>query len=44
MMVGVGNSRALRHVAKRRDAFPTANPFVMATIGFCGAYIYGKSI
>ncbi|KAN0112859.1 hypothetical protein V8E51_005810 [Hyaloscypha variabilis] len=42
--VGGGNARALRRVAKRRDALATANPFVVATIGFCDAYLYCKGV
>ena len=44
MTVGGGNARALRRVAKRRDALATANPFVVATIGFCDAYLYCKGV
>lgn len=44
MMAGGGNARALRRVAKRRDALATANPFVVATIGFCDAYVYCKGV
>ena len=44
MMDGGGNARALRRVAKRRDALATANPFVVATIGFCDAYLYCKGV
>ncbi|KAL2071325.1 hypothetical protein VTL71DRAFT_12560 [Oculimacula yallundae] len=41
---GGGNARALRIAAKRRDAIATAYPFVVATIGFCDAYVYHKGI
>jgi hypothetical protein len=44
MTVSGGNARALRRVAKRRDALATANPFVVATIGFCDAYLYCKGV
>ncbi|KAG4428681.1 hypothetical protein IFR05_015838, partial [Cadophora sp. M221] len=39
---GGGNARALR--IKRRDALATAYPFIVATIGFCDAFIYRKGI
>jgi len=41
---GGGNARALRRAAKRRDALATVNPFTVATIGFCDAYIYNKGV
>jgi len=44
MTVGGGNARALRRVAKRRDALATASPFVVATIGFCDAYLYSNGV
>ena len=44
MTVGSSNARALRRVAKRRDALATASPFVVATIGFCDAYLYCKGV
>lgn len=41
---GGGNARALRRVAKRRNALATVNPFTVATIGFCDAFVYLKGV
>ncbi|TVY64190.1 hypothetical protein LSUE1_G008059, partial [Lachnellula suecica] len=41
---GGGNARALRRAAKRRNALATVNPFTVATIGFCDAYVYNKGV
>ncbi|TVY29712.1 hypothetical protein LHYA1_G000859 [Lachnellula hyalina] len=37
---GGGNARALRRAAKRRNALATVNPFTVATIGVCDAFVY----
>lgn len=40
-----GNSAsALRRIAKRREAFATANPYLVTTIGLGDAYIYCKGV
>ncbi|CZS88082.1 uncharacterized protein RCO7_01051 [Rhynchosporium graminicola] len=39
---GGGYARDLRIAAQRRDALSSAHPFVIATIGFCDAYVYSK--
>jgi hypothetical protein len=39
-----GNARALRRAAKRHDSLATATPFVVATIGFCDAFLYYKGV
>lgn len=39
-----GYSRSLRRVAKRHESLATANPFVVATIGFCDAFLYCKGV
>lgn len=39
-----GNASALRRVAKRRAALATASPFIVATVGFCDAYLYCKGV
>ncbi|TVY64244.1 hypothetical protein LSUE1_G008934, partial [Lachnellula suecica] len=44
MSAGCDNARALRRAAKRHNAFATVNPFTVATIGFCDAYIYNKGV
>ena len=41
---GGGNARALRRAAKRHDSLATATPFVVATIGFCDAFLYCKGV
>ncbi|TVY91236.1 hypothetical protein LAWI1_G003701, partial [Lachnellula willkommii] len=41
---GGGNARALRRAAKRRNALATVNPFTVATIGFCDAFVYLKGV
>jgi hypothetical protein len=41
---GSGNARALRRAAKRHDSLATATPFVIATIGFCDAFLYYKGV
>jgi hypothetical protein len=41
---GGGNARHLRRALKRHEALATASPFVVATIGFCDAYLYSKGI
>ncbi|KAF7874281.1 hypothetical protein EAF04_002953 [Stromatinia cepivora] len=38
------SASALRRVAKRREAFATANPYSVATIGFGDAYLYCKGV
>lgn len=37
-------SRSLRRCAKRRHALRTAQPFSVATVGYCDAYLYCKGI
>lgn len=41
---GCGYAKALRSVAKRREALATVSPFTVATIGFCDDYLYCKGI
>jgi len=41
---GGSNARALRIAAKRRDAIAAAHPFVVATVGFCDAYVYHRGV
>lgn len=38
------HARALRRVAKRREALATARPFSIATIGFCDAFLYCNGV
>jgi hypothetical protein len=40
MTVGGDHARSLRRVAKRHEAVATATPFVVATVGFCDAFLY----
>lgn len=44
MKFGGGNARALRRIAKRRKALAIASPFIVATIGFCDAFLYCKGV
>jgi hypothetical protein len=44
MRSGGSNARALRRIAKRHDALATAFPFVVATVGFCDAYLYCNGV
>jgi len=39
-----GYSRSFRRVAKRHESLATANPFVVATIGFCDTFLYCKGV
>lgn len=41
---GCGYAAALRRVVKRREALATAQPFIVATIGFADAYLYCKGV
>lgn len=41
---GGGNSSALRRAVKRREALATANPYIVATVGFGDAYLYSKGV
>jgi hypothetical protein len=38
------NARALQRAAKPHNALATATPFVIATIGFCDAFLYCKGV
>ncbi|KUJ18069.1 uncharacterized protein LY89DRAFT_668260 [Mollisia scopiformis] len=42
--LGGGNARNLRRALKRHDALAAASPFIVATIGFCDAYLYCKGV
>lgn len=44
MSAGGGNARALRRAAKRRNALAAVNPFTVATIGVCDAFVYLKGV
>ena len=39
-----GSASALRRVAKRRAAFASASPFMVATVAFADAFIYCKGV
>ncbi|CAG8973681.1 hypothetical protein HYALB_00002247 [Hymenoscyphus albidus] len=37
-------AKALRLVGKRREAFASVSPYTVATLGFCGDYLYCKGV
>ncbi|RDL30210.1 uncharacterized protein BP5553_10488 [Venustampulla echinocandica] len=44
VLTGGGYARALRSIAKRREALATVSPFTVTTIGYCHTYIYCKGV